>query len=559
MDILFLGNYTQDFIVDRLEKYWKEINPDISILGTGFNQYRQELINTTSQLHRIKPSFAFISIDFHTFIEDIIYSNDNTNDKKKELSKRIDELIQLISHASNSLPNTHFFIDNFILFRTSVMSTLEYNSKLSVAEFQDIANIQIFEALEVFQSVSIIDVKSLVLTHGASVLFDERMFYISKNHWSFQGIQLLGDLYVRYLNAYLGRRKKCIVLDLDNTLWGGVIGDDGIENISLSHDGEGKAYYDFQRELLRLHGRGILLAISSKNTEEIAIDAIENHEFMLLRKKHFQCLKINWDSKVDNIHQIAEELNIGLDSIVFIDDSPFEREIVMASLKDVSVPELPVDSSEYPMFIRNLTYFDYITLSNEDVSRNDSYQANISRNKLKRKSISLEEFYFSLNMKATISQVSSSQISRIANMTQKTNQFNLRTIRYTESDIKSFSENKEFEVIQMSLEDRFGNYGIIGCAIIKKQISEAFIDTFVLSCRAFGRTAESVLLNYLINTLRKQRIVKLIGEYIPTKKNIPCKDFLEEHGFTKKHDTIWDMRINNHVNQGLPWIRINQE
>jgi FkbH-like protein len=508
-------------------------------------------------LYSTSPNIVFLSLDFFTLIEDIIYQNNKADCFLEKIERRINETLVLIKRLCDNLSTAQIFIDNFFLFRSIIMGTVEYNSSLSISEFPNIANAKLISLANSLSNLKIIDVLSLTISKGSDFLFDERMYYLAKCHWSFSGIQAISVLYQRYLNAFLGKRKKCLVLDLDNTLWGGIIGDDGIEGIELSNDGQGKAFYDFQREILKLYERGVILAICSKNSEDIALEAIEKHPYMILRKNHFVNLKINWNNKAQNIKEIAQEINIALDSIVFLDDSPFEREIVISNLPEVFVPELPTEPSEYPNFIRNLNVFDFITLSEDDFARNDSYKANINRVALRTQTINIEDFYFSLNMRASISKINESQINRIAQMTQKTNQFNLRTKRYTESDIKSFVRNSNYDVYQMSLKDKFGDNGIIACAIIRKQKLESFVDSFILSCRAMGRTAETALINYIIEDLLKTSCLRLTSEYIPTKKNMPCKKFYANHGFTKKQDGKWIFEMGNQL-KSIPWLKTNE-
>jgi FkbH-like protein len=554
MDIVFLGNYTQDLIVKEVEKTWNQ--NDLRVHLSGFNQYQQEILNNESPLYNTQPDVVFLSLDFYLLMEDIIYLRDIPERIKESMVNRLEETIRLYKTLSENLPNTQIFIDNFYVFRPVLMTTLEHNTYVSISEFLNLANYRIVSELKALNNAKVIDVMSLVISKGAMHLFDERMHYIAKSHWSLSGLQHISNLYSRYLNAFIGRRKKCLVLDLDNTLWGGIIGDDGIDNIGLSNDGPNKAFYDFQREILKLHERGILLAICSKNSEDIALEAIENHPHMLLKKEHFLSIRINWNNKAQNIQEIASEINIGLDSLVFIDDSPFEREVVSSKLPDVMVPELPTEFSEYPNFIRNLKVFDFLTLSDDDFSRNDIYKANINREKLKIDAINIEDFYYSLEMELIIGEITESQIVRISQMTLKTNQFNLRTKRYNESDVKRFNQSSEHRVYQLTLKDKFGDNGIVGCAIVNITYPNAFIDTFILSCRVMGRTVETALLNYIIDDVKKSGCNELVGEYIPTKKNAPCSNFYLNHSFLEKNKGRFSIEPKIYIKKELPWVKV---
>ncbi len=553
MEVFFLGNYTQNLVSDIFSRFAKTQNFEISVYTSGFNQYRQEIINPGSQLYKHSPDVVFLSVDLFTLTEDIIYLNDGTIAKRFE--ERVDEFIQLLETLDKNLTGTQVFVDNFFFFRPVTMTTIEYNSPHGYLQLENSANTMLTELVTGSNNLKIVDVKNLIVQKGAEKLFDERMYYLAKSHWSQTGLQELAGLYLRYFKAYKGIRKKCIVLDLDNTLWGGIIGDDGIENIKLSNDGEGKAFYDFQRELLKLYNRGILLAINSKNTEEIVVETMEKHPYMLLKPDHFISMKINWNNKAQNMEEIADEINLGLDSLVFLDDSEFEREVIRNKFPEIYTPALPKDFSEYPNFIRNLDVFDFLSLTGDDFARNKMYKSNVQRNKLRKSTMNIEDFYYSLDMEATINKTTPFQVPRIAQMTQKTNQFNLRTQRYTESDIKRFMEDENHEVYFLSLADKFGDNGIVGTAIINIDGEAAFIDSFIFSCRALGRTAETALLNYIIDDVKSTGLKKLEGEYLPTKKNMPCKDFYKDHGFEGKGGK-WGINLDDYQHKHIPWIKV---
>jgi FkbH-like protein len=243
---------------------------------------------------------------------------------------------------------------------------------------------------------------------------------------------------------------------------------------------------------------------------------------------------------------------------VFLDDSEFERGVISNQFPEIYVPELPKDFSEYPNFIRKLDVFDFLSLTGDDFARNKMYKANVQRDHLMKSTISIDDFYYSLDMIATVGTIDDFQVPRIAQMTQKTNQFNLRTIRYTEGDTKKFMLSPDYEVYYLSLADKFGDNGIVGTAIIQIKDSEAFIDSFIFSCRALGRTAETALLNFIIDDVTSKGIKKLVGEYIPTKKNIPCKDFYAKHNFVENPNSKWAIDIDTYKIKPLPWIQHNQ-
>ena len=557
MNIYFLGNYTQELIAKEFEVISKKEIPEINVFVSGYNQYRQEIINKESLLYSIKPEIIILSLDLFTLLDDLIYTESKMDSRIDQITERIEENIKLFSILSDNLSGSQIFIDNFFFFRPATMATLEYNSSYSYLEAEEISNLKLTELVRKLHNVKIIDTKSLIKQLGINNLFDERMHYIAKSHWSLNGIKQLTKLYLRYIKAYQGKRKKCLVLDLDDTLWGGIIGEDGIENIQLSNDGIGKAFYDFQREIYKLYKRGILLALNSKNSKDIALNAIDNHPYMILRSKHFICLKINWNNKAQNLEEIAKEINIGSDSFVFLDDSPFERELISTRFPEVYVPELPEDPSEYPNFIRKLEVFDFLNITNDDLHRNEMYITNKKREYLKTSIDNIEDFYYSLKMIATVGRVTDFDIPRIAQMTQKTNQFNLTTKRYSIADIKNFQIAENYDVYFLNIADKFGDNGIVGTAIIKKETKQTFIDSFLLSCRVIGRTAETALLNYIIREAIKSGQRKIIGEFIPTKKNSPCNNFYESHNFKQVRKNYWEANLETYKIKDIPWIKIN--
>lgn len=559
MKIYFLGNYTQEFIVKKFKKLQNKVSHSLETRVSGFNQYYKEIIDKDSSLYNYNPEVVYLSIDLYTLVEDFINLPDIERDINVILS-RCNQIGELLLILHNRLSKTKIFIDNFVFLKPKSMLTLSYNSKSSISILEDMFNESLLKIANDYSDISIIDLKNIISEYGLKTMVDERMYYISKSPWSNKGLDLLSSLYFRYLKSYLGLKKKCIVLDLDNTLWGGIIGEDGINNIQLSKDGLGKAFTDFQREILKLHERGIILAICSKNTENIALNAINKHPNMVLKTDNFAIMKINWYNKADNIREIAEELNIGLDSLVFFDDSRQERELVSKELPEVCVPDLPEDPVEYANFIRRIDLFDYLTLTEDDYKRNSSYKSNVIRKQIQKKVTNIEDYYHQLEMEVEIFYADDFSIPRIAQLTQKTNQFNLRTKRFTTEDIKCFCEDKYYEVFCLSLKDKFGDNGIVGTSIIRKMNrEEIFIDTFIFSCRAIGRTAETALLNRIILYAKNHDFKYLIGEYIVTKKNQPCKDFYKKHNFSNFIENLWRFEIKTDKINPLPWMQIEIE
>jgi FkbH-like protein len=376
-----------------------------------------------------------------------------------------------------------------------------------------------------------------VTKFGEKHIFDYKQFFFGDMKISLDYIPYLASELMSYVIGYLGMSKKCIVLDLDNTLWGGVVGEDGFNGIKLGPEPPGNTFLEFQKTLLSFHQRGIILAINSKNNYDDAIKVIREHPYMQLREEHFASLRINWNDKVLNMKDIAEEINIGLDSMVFFDDDPVNREFMKLSLPQVQIVDLPQDSSEFVNILQNLNEFSVLNITHEDHQRGKMYAEQRKRTELEKSSADLEGFLKQLNLKVSIKNASEFTIPRISQLTLKTNQFNLTTKRYQESDIKKLSQDANYLVGCAQVEDKFGDNGITGAFIVHKENQkEWLLDTFLLSCRVMGREVEKGILSYIINKAKETGVERLKAQFVPTTKNKPIEDFLPNCGFEKEDD-----------------------
>ena len=328
--------------------------------------------------------------------------------------------------------------------------------------------------------------------------------------------------------------RKVVVVDLDDTVWGGVVGEVGIAGLALGEDGIGRAFQDFQRELLKLTDTGVLLAACSKNNPEDAWSALERHPGMVLERKHLVALRINWQDKATNLGELAKELNLGIDSFVFLDDNPVERELVRQMLPEVLVPELPEDPALRPAFVRAAPWFNRLRVTSEDRQRGESYRVQKLGTELRDASTTFEGFLTSLAQEVAIEAVSEASIGRAVQLCQRTNQFNLTTPRYTLVDVEQFLRNAAVEVNTLSVRDRFGDHGITGLTIVRYAEDRAEIDTLLLSCRVLGRRIENVLLSHLASRARDRGARLLVGKYIATPKNGQVSTFFADHGFTAR-------------------------
>lgn len=389
---------------------------------------------------------------------------------------------------------------------------------------------------------------------------DMKRWYLAKQPFSASFMPVMSVALLRLILPISGKNKKCLVLDLDNTLWGGVVGEDGMENISIGETPQGRAYSYFQREILGLYRKGIILAVNSKNNTDDALRVFDKHPDMILKRKNFSAMKINWEDKADNIRSIAEELNIGTESMVFIDDSPEERELVRIKLPEVLVPDMPEDPAGFVSALKALPVFDSLTITEEDKDRGRLYAEESKRIQAQKSFSDINDFYRALEIKVCIGRGDKFTIPRISQLTMKTNQFNLTTKRYSPEDVTLLSSSKENIVLWLRSEDKYGSNGIVAVAIIKKDGPAGIwhIDTFLMSCRVIGRTIEKAFLNHIISLAKDENVDEIRAEYIATGKNQPARDFLRDNGFSKIIEngarSEWQQKVGESGISCPPWI-----
>lgn len=397
----------------------------------------------------------------------------------------------------------------------------DWNLKFAIERY----NNTLVSIANIHKNVKIIDINDFTKDYQSAELFDWKFYFLSQMGLNPRLSSQFMIWWQKKLSSISLKRKKCLILDLDNTLWGGVLGEDGIDGIKIGGDYPGKAFLYWQEALLELSKKGIILAICTKNNENDVKELWNKNPFMVLKKEHFSSLRINWNDKASNIREIAVELNIGLDSMVFVDDNPTERELIKQELPMVCVPDFPAQPYDLMTFYRYLVdeYFRVYALTDEDLNKTEQYKANANRVQAQKTFTDMESFLKSLEIKLKIEEANEHTISRISQMTQKTNQFNLTSHRYTESDISTML-NSGAKMWTLSVSDKFGDNGITGLIIIKDNI----IDTFLMSCRVLGKDIEYAFLKYVLSQCGLNEIE---AKYIPTEKNVQVKDFYEKLEF----------------------------
>jgi FkbH-like protein len=501
-----------------------------------YDQYAQQILDQASELYAFAPDVVILVIHGRTLfpaLYDTLFELD-VEARHAEIAQavqRISALLEQLIARSNALVLMHTF-------------ATPQHSPLGVLDSRDpFGQAQVFHTLndtlaatvrERLASVQLVDEDRVYGRIGKRNVTDPRMWHIARMGIGPGALDALTAEYMRYIKALKGRSRKCLVLDLDNTLWGGIVGEDGPTGIALGSEAPGNAYRAFQEAILGLHKRGIILAINSKNNERDALEVLERHPDMVLRPQHFASMRINWLDKATNLRSIAEELNIGLDSLVFVDDNATECALVRAQLPEVLTVELPSDPALYRGLLLDLTDFDTLTLTEEDRQRGKLYAQRRERQVWEgQHADSLDGYLAELGLVVEVDRADDFALPRVAQLIGKTNQFNLTTRRHSEADVRRFAAADDALVITARVRDRFGDHGLVGTVIVFRAGGEWLVDTFLMSCRVLGRGVESAMLSALAAAARQDGAATLRGQFIPTAKNEPARDFYSRHSFTR--------------------------
>lgn len=521
--ISFLRNCTIEPIIPFLKFYLYRlgIKPE-SIFG-NFDSIQQEILSNAPLISDHRPEIIVLSL--HYSAHDIIFNSQFS--KIEELQKEIENIVNLLAEKTNAL----------ILINTLIPPFYSH-----ICTQNSLSNINNWIREYVLQHQSrffLMDWERYVRILGEENSMDYRYWYRYQAPFKNSFLNLYAQDISKVIRALTGGAKKCLVLDCDNTLWGGVIGEDGIDGIKLdNHHFPGKIFFDFQKTVLNLQKRGVILALCSKNNSRDVWHVFEKHPHCVLKKDHFAVARINWKDKVANILSLAKELNLNLDSFVFVDDNPMECELVKKSLPAVIVLTVPSDLYRFPQLLWQNALFDTLSVNAEDSFRTSMYHQENKRKEFSEKFTDIDSYLSSLELELTICSSSKKDISRISQLTQKTNQFNLSVKRYSEHDILSFMNSDSHAVFSVSAKDKFGQYGLTGVLIALKQGSIGIVDSVLLSCRILSRKIEHVFLSYCLNSLSKLWKVKsFYANYTETDQNSQIKIFLNDFGFIETHQS----------------------
>jgi FkbH-like protein len=503
----------------------------IDTYESAYGQYLQELSDPNSALGQFRPTAILLALDAHYLTAGITAAMDESA-AEAALAEVVERIRSSWRLARESLrcPVLH---QTALPIHPLIMGGNEDRVPGSRAAFLARLNTRVRTMAEE-EGVDILAIDDRAARDGLRAWYDPGLWHRSKQEISHTAAPMYGDLVGRWVAAKQGRSFKCLVLDLDNTIWGGVIGDDGMDGIELGQGSPlGEAYVAFQDYARELSRRGVILAVCSKNDELNALEPFEKHPEMVLRRGDIASFVANWSDKAANIRAIAEELNIGLDSLVFVDDNPFERNLVRQELPMVAVPEVSDDPADFPATLADAGYFEGLAVTDEDRERTGQYQGNKAREALKSSATDLAGYLRGLEMQLITKRFDRVGLQRIVQLINKSNQFNLTTRRYTDEAVIDVMVDPDAFGLQLRLLDRFGDNGVIAIVIGRLQPNkDLLIDTWLMSCRVLGRQVEPTTLNLVAVEAEKLGARRLIGEYVPTKKNGMVQDHYARLGFT---------------------------
>lgn len=557
--IAVLGGSTTNEIVDQLELFLLNYGIKPTFYQSEYAQYWQDAMFGNEELENFQPDIIYIHTNWRNIVE-----FPNPSSSKEDVEILLENTYNHFAVMWDKLAQRYqcpIIQDNFDRPGWRLLGNSDVSDYRGRTNFISILNQKLYAYAETHKTFFINDVDYLASCYGLDEWSNPLYWHMYKYSLCLDAIPNLAQSIANIIKSIYGKNKKVLVCDLDNTLWGGVVGDDGVEGIQIGPEvPTGQIYYEFQQYVKELKSIGVLLAVNSKNDEENAIAGL-NHPDGALTPDDFVSIKANWDNKDRNIQAIATELNLGVDSFVFIDDNPTEREIVKRADLGVAVP-LMDRVENYLKAIDKNGFFEVTSLSEDDLARVDMYKANAKRVQSEANAENYEEFLKSLEMKATIRGFEPIYMQRIAQLTNKSNQFNLTTLRCSESDINNMSKSSEYMCLYGKLEDKFGDNGVVSVVVGQQQDHELHMRLWLMSCRVLKRGMEDAMLDTLVSDAKNKGLEAIIGYYYPTAKNNMVRDFYKRMGFDlisqdKDGNTIWKLNVGDY-NPKNPSIEIQR-
>jgi FkbH-like protein len=538
--LALLGDSATQFLAKAIRAFGYEEKLNFEIFEADFDQLDRQVLDPDSELYRSNPEYIVLCSSAEKLWDRFSETQPETriNFAARTLSELRNRWETVARNCQAKIIQLNFLEINdavFGHFAAKVPASFSCQVKR--------LNLELMNLAQEHKHVFVADVAGLSNWVGYANSHDPRLYATSKVAFALDFLPAVAKAVVDIVRAVEGNVKKCLILDLDNTLWGGVVGDDGMENIQIGDLGMGHAFDALQRWARELKHRGVILAVCSKNDEEVAKRPFRDHPDMTLRLNDIAVFVANWDNKIDNLKHIQATLNLGFDSFVFLDDNPFERNLVRELLPAVAVPELPEDPAMYVPYLRSLNLFETASFSEEDLQRTRHYQQEAARTDFQNAFTSIDDYLKSLEMVSSVKAFDEFTLPRVAQLTQRSNQFNLRTARYTEADIARMRRSDQFITLSFQLNDKFGDHGLIGLVILSKIAGEvAFIDTWIMSCRVLKRGMEEFIVNQMVKHARAHGVSRLVGEYLPTAKNKMVKELYSQMGFARNNGK-WDLDL----------------
>ena len=529
--VALTGDTATQFLATAIRGTGVERGYQIDLFEAEYNQVERQFLDPSSELYQTDADFIILFQSTQKLGEK--HSLMSSNQQETLTEERLAFVASICENPA--LTNKKIICLNypeiedtvFGSYATKVTSSLTYQVRK--------LNMGLMNLSQQYANLFICDIAGLQNKLGRDMMFAPNVYVSTEMVLSIDALPYVASRVMDIICAVKGQFKKCLILDLDNTVWGGVIGDDGLEGIQLGHGlGIGKAFTEFQMWVKKLKQRGIIICVASKNNEETAKEPFEKHPDMVLKLEDIAVFQANWETKVDNIRTIQRILNIGFDSMVFLDDNPFERNIVRENIPGITVPELPEDPGEYLEYLYSLNLFETASYSQADRDRTKQYQVEAKRVSLQKTFSNEADFLKSLDMISNVSGFNAFNTPRVAQLSQRSNQFNLRTVRYTESDIEALAQDPDVIDLSFTLEDKFGDNGLIAVIVMRKQDEATlFIDTWLMSCRVLKRGMENFTLNTMVEIARQKGFKRIIGEYLPTPKNKMVENHYPNLNFQK--------------------------
>jgi FkbH-like protein len=541
--IAVLADTATQFLVQALRGMGYDYGINLQILEADFNQIERQIFDLNSELYDYKPEVIIVFRSSHKLL-----GKYNKLKAGEHYSLALSELAlaeKLYSTINDNLTAKVIYynyteIDDAIFGNYSNKTESSFLFQLRKLNYE----LMLFASKNA--NLYLCDISSIQNQVGKINVFQASVYINTEMVLSIDVLPKIASKTLDLIGAINGQFKKCVILDLDNTIWGGVIGDDGIENIQVGNLGIGKAFSEFQYWIKKLKNRGIIVAVCSKNTESVAKEVFEKHPDMVLHLEDIAVFIVNWDNKADNIRQIQSILNIGFDSMVFLDDNPFERNMVRENIPGICIPELPEDPADFLEYLYTLNLFETVSFTSDDAERTKMYQVEAQRKIVHQIFTNEDDFLKSLNMLSLVEPFNKFNTPRIAQLSQRSNQFNLRTVRYTEPDIEMLAGSEQHYTFGFTLEDKFGDNGLICVIILEKENSSTlFIDSWFMSCRVLKRGMENFVLNTIASFAKKKGYTVLKGEYLPTAKNEMVKDHYINLGFDQM-DNFCILELDNY-------------